>query len=88
VVAVCPLIAGRAVKGPLVEMLRSIDDLPPTPEGIAACYGRWLDGMLIHPGDEAPRRPASRVEPLLLATTEDRVRIARSILAFGGALRR
>ncbi len=51
IVAVCPLIAGRAVKGPTAKIMSELG-IAATPAAIAAHYGGLLDGLVI---DEVDR---------------------------------
>ncbi len=55
VTAVSPLIGGRAVKGPLAAMLRSLGPAPGLP-GIAGYYARYAGRLVVAPGD-TPGRP-------------------------------
>ena len=50
VVAVSPLVAGRAVSGPLARMLRRLG-LPVSSVGIARCYRPFLDALVIDHSD-------------------------------------
>ena len=52
VVAVSPLIGGRAIKGPLVQVMEGLG-LPPTNSGIAAAYEGALTHMVIDRSDAA-----------------------------------
>ncbi len=51
VVAVSPIVGGKAVKGPLAGMLRTIAGAEPSAAAIAAHYGGLVDGLAVHPGD-------------------------------------
>lgn len=88
VVALSPIVAGRAVKGPLADMVRTLSGLDPTPSAIVAHYGGLLRGMVVEHGD------AHTVTDLpVLAThtimggADDRARLAREVLAFAERLR-
>lgn len=52
VVAVSPLVGGRAVTGPLARILRRFGH-PPSSIGIARCYRPFLDTLVIDRGDAA-----------------------------------
>jgi LPPG:FO 2-phospho-L-lactate transferase len=52
IVAVSPLVGGRAVSGPLARLLRRFGH-PPSSVGIARCYRPFLDALVIDRGDHA-----------------------------------
>jgi LPPG:FO 2-phospho-L-lactate transferase len=52
VVAVSPLVGGRAVSGPLARLLRRFGH-PPSSVGIAGCYRPFLDALVIDRRDRA-----------------------------------
>ena len=54
IVAVSPLVGGRAVTGPLVRLLRAAA-VPSTSAGIARCYRSFLDALVIDRRDSADR---------------------------------
>lgn len=91
IVAVSPIIAGKALKGPAAKLMRELAGEP----GVAAVaqhYRGLLDGLVIDEADtdaaEAVR--ALDVEPYvtraIMVTDDDRVRLARETLAFAAAL--
>ena len=51
VIGVSPLIGGRAVKGPLEAMVRSLLGVDPSASVIASRYADILDGWVVAPGD-------------------------------------
>ena len=51
--AISPIVHGRAVKGPLAEMLRSLDGVEPSPAGIVRHYGPLVRAAVVERGDEA-----------------------------------
>jgi LPPG:FO 2-phospho-L-lactate transferase len=67
-VAVSPVAAGQAVRGPLGGMLRA-ERLPVSPLGIASCYRGLLDGMVIDLQDAA-WRPKLEREGIATAMTD------------------
>lgn len=94
VIAVSPIIAGTAVKGPTAKIMRELD-LEPSAASIARHYAGLIDGFLIDREDRAladaieiPRR-ATRT---LMQTLDDKVALARECIDFcaalGGATRR
>jgi LPPG:FO 2-phospho-L-lactate transferase len=80
VVAVSPILAGRAVKGPLATMIPQLSGKPASAEVVAEHYGHLLDAYFVHPGDgfEAPF-PVIETN-ILLQAREDRVLFARELL--------
>ena len=58
IVAVCPLIGGRPVKGPADKMMRALG-MAPNPLSIADAYADFLDGLVI---DSSDRHWSPRLE--------------------------
>jgi LPPG:FO 2-phospho-L-lactate transferase len=87
VIAVSPLVAGDAVKGPTAKLMRELG-LEVSAHAIAQHYGDLIDGMLIDERD--PPRPFElahgRVDTLM-KTLEDRARVARAALELADSLR-
>jgi len=54
VVAISPIVGGRAVSGPLARLLRRFD-LPISPAGVAACYRPFVDTMVVDRRDRGER---------------------------------
>lgn len=79
IVALSPIIGGKAVKGPAAKIMGELG-VPVSSAGVAAFYGDFLDGLVLHDRDRA-EMPAI-VGPRLLATDtlmktgDDRVRLA------------
>jgi len=86
VVAVSPLVGGKAVKGPTAKLMDELR-VPTTNAAIAAHYGDLIDGLLTHHGDDAPAGIASAQTDTLMTTLEDRVRVARAALDLAQSLR-
>lgn len=82
VVAVSPIVGGRAVKGPLAGMVASLAGREASASAIADHYGSLLRALFVAPGDEVVR-PGLRAIPgdILLPTPSDRVAFARRLLA-------
>jgi LPPG:FO 2-phospho-L-lactate transferase len=53
VAAISPIAGGKAFRGPLAEMLKTLGH-EPTAAGVAALYGDLLDVFVVAPGDEGP----------------------------------
>jgi len=84
VVAVSPLIAGAAVKGPTAEIMREMG-LGASAASVCAHYGDILDGFVLDEADSAEhgRLPvATAVTRTLMSTLEDREHLARFTLDF------
>jgi LPPG:FO 2-phospho-L-lactate transferase len=87
-VAVCPLIAGQAIKGPTAKIFDELE-LPRTPAAIAAHYGELLDGLVIDTQDAgwaARCGCPTIVTQTLMRTLDDRVALARATLDFAACL--
>jgi LPPG:FO 2-phospho-L-lactate transferase len=88
VVAVSPLIAGRAVKGPTAKLMRELG-IETTPLAIATHYAGLIDGLVV---DESDRRFAGRcglptlVTSTLMSTLEDKLRLATQTLEFANEI--
>jgi LPPG:FO 2-phospho-L-lactate transferase len=85
VVAVSPIVAGAAIKGPTAKMMAELD-IPNTAVEIARYYRSWIDGFIL---DEADRTLEDEVQALGLATVvtqtvmvslDDRVALSREAL--------
>jgi LPPG:FO 2-phospho-L-lactate transferase len=87
VIAMSPIVAGRAVKGPLAEMLRSLGGLEPSPRAIVQHYGGLLTGLVIERGDEADVGIPTLATETVMGGADDRLRLARELLAFAEGLR-
>jgi LPPG:FO 2-phospho-L-lactate transferase len=82
VVAVSPLVAGEVVKGPTAAFM-DFTNLPVTNEGIATYYGQLVDGLV---ADERTENTPVLETDVLMATPDDRRRVAEQTLKFGLAL--
>ena len=94
VVAVSPIIAGRAVKGPTAKMLEELG-IVPSAEVVARRYGDMIDVFVADPDDAAVISDAGLdlevfATPTLMRTLADREHVARAVLdaADRAALRR
>jgi LPPG:FO 2-phospho-L-lactate transferase len=87
VIAVSPIIAGQAVKGPTAKMFADAGAVP-SAAAVAAHYGDLLDGLVLEAGD-ATAGIAARCFPArtLMTTREDKIALARTVLAAAEALR-
>lgn len=85
VVAVSPIIGGRALKGPADRMLAS-RGVDVSPIGVADIYGDLIDGLVIDTADAsleanlATRGLQTLVTQTIMGGKEDRARLAQEIL--------
>ncbi|MHB8509672.1 MAG: 2-phospho-L-lactate transferase [Candidatus Dormibacteria bacterium] len=85
--AVSPLIAGEAVKGPTVNMMASAG-FPPTAVGVAAAYDGLIEAMVIDRADVAEKAALEQMGLRVLVTDtlmegfEGRLRLAAEVLDF------
>lgn len=93
VIAVSPIVAGRALKGPAAKMMAELR-LPATAAAVAAVYGDLLTGFVI---DEADGAQADQIRdlgievlvvPTVMASREDKIALARHVLDFAASLSR
>ena len=91
VVAVSPIVGGRAIKGPTAKIMGELG-LPADVPAVAAHYRGLIDGLVID-REDAALRPRLLEEGLQVAVTDtvmrsldDRVRLAREVLDFADAI--
>jgi LPPG:FO 2-phospho-L-lactate transferase len=88
VVAVSPIIGGRAIKGPTAKMMAELG-LAITSRTVAEHYARLLDGFVLDPADdkeaEAIGLPCLTM-PTLMESEGDKRRLAAAVLAFARRL--
>ena len=90
IVAVSPIVGGRAIKGPTAKMMRELD-IPASATAVARHYRDLITGFVL---DECDAARESEVADLGMATTvtqtvmsnlDDRIALARDVLAFVSA---
>ena len=89
VIAVSPIIGGKAVKGPTCKIMDEIS-MPPTARAVSDYYGELLDGFVFDNADKAEASRASLpslVTQTLMETLEDRINLARDVLEFADDLK-
>ena len=92
VVAVSPIVAGRAVKGPTAKMMRELG-MAPSAVAVAHHYGDLLDGFVLDVEDDAMADElrsdglAVRVAQTVMENVDDRESLARVVLDFADELR-
>jgi len=83
VVAVSPIVGGRAVKGPLATMIPELTGAPATAGAIARHYGKLLGGLVVERGDEGDvRGVATRAIDTIMRSRDARRRLAAETLVF------
>jgi len=87
VIAVSPVVGGKAIKGPTVKMMRELA-VSNTAVWVAGHYADFLNGFVLDTQDTASEKDieelgiASLVTPTVMSTLEDRVQLARDCLEF------
>ncbi|MFL7867748.1 MAG: 2-phospho-L-lactate transferase [Anaerolineales bacterium] len=82
VVAVSPIIGGKALKGPAAKMMAEMD-MPVTATAVAGYYGQLIDGFVIDVQDKEQAKKfdcVSLVTDTIMNTRDDRARLARETL--------
>ena len=90
VVAVSPIIGGRAVKGPTAKMMAELG-LSTSARTVAEHYARLIDGFVIDVADAALAQAIDLpclATPTLMSSEADKCRLASEVLAFARGLRR
>jgi LPPG:FO 2-phospho-L-lactate transferase len=88
IIAVTPIIGGKAVKGPTAKIMGELG-LSATAATIARHYGRLLDGFVLDAEDEALAREigaATIITNTMMRSLDDKVALADACLAFCGRL--
>jgi LPPG:FO 2-phospho-L-lactate transferase len=85
VVAVSPIVGGRAVKGPTAKMMQELG-LAVSSATVAERYGDLLSGYVVDSADATGVRAKLHVAPTLMTTLEDREALARTVLDFADSL--
>lgn len=87
VVAVSPIIGGRAVKGPTAKLMDELG-LAVTNQTIADHYAGVIDGLLVDRIDEVDLSVATASTDTLMLEISDKVRVAQAALELAAAVRR
>jgi len=88
VIAVSPIVAGRALKGPAAKMMAEMG-LEASAAAVAAYYGHLIDGFVYDAQDEgitAEDGLALLCADTIMSTAADRERLAREVLTFAEEL--
>ncbi|WP_062344132.1 2-phospho-L-lactate transferase [Novosphingobium sp. CCH12-A3] len=85
VVAVSPIIGGKAVKGPTAKLMEELGT-PLANASIAAHYADFIDGLVIDQGDDAPDGVAVARTATLMHNDVDKVRVAQAALDLAASI--
>jgi LPPG:FO 2-phospho-L-lactate transferase len=91
VIAVSPLVGGRALKGPTAKLMAELG-LPATSASIAQHYREVLDGLILDQVDARDTRAVEEqgviaaVTSTIMQSLDDRMKLARFALAFAARL--
>lgn len=84
VIAVTPIVGGKALKGPTAKIMAELG-ITPSARSVASHYGELIDGFVLDAQDEQETdemlRPVT-VTNTVMQTLEDKVALARHCLAF------
>jgi LPPG:FO 2-phospho-L-lactate transferase len=86
VIAVSPLVDGKAVKGPTAKLMAELG-LEISNDTIWDHYAEFLDGLIVHGDDPSPAGTAISRTDTLMHTASDRERVAQAARDFATALR-
>ena len=92
VIAVTPIVGGKALRGSAAKMMRELGK-EPSPRAVAGEYLRFIDGFVLDREDihlaEGVRSLGMQVlaAPTVMRTVEDRVTLARAVLDFAHTVR-
>jgi LPPG:FO 2-phospho-L-lactate transferase len=81
VAALSPLVGGKALRGPLAEMMESLGH-EPTARGVAGLYGDLVDVFVLDPEDErlAGNIRGALVCPIVMVDPQRRAEVGRKLL--------
>lgn len=85
VVAVSPIIGGKAVKGPTAKLMEELG-IRLANASIAAHYADFIDGLVIHDDDDAPAGIAIARTDTLMRDDDDKARVAQAALDLAASM--
>ena len=91
VIAVSPIVGGQAIKGPAAKMMAELG-MPATAMAVAEHYHGQIDGFVIDEADAALKQDIEGlgiptiVTKSVMVTLEDRIELAKTVLAFADKL--
>lgn len=81
-IGLSPIVAGRAVKGPLADMLGDIESLPASAASVVRHYDGLLDAFVVEAGDEPDIPLPTLATRTVMGDRADRARLATELLDF------
>jgi len=87
VIAVSPLVDGKAVKGPTAKLMSELG-LAISNDTIGGHYADFLNGLIVHNDDPASDSVAVARTDTMMRNPTDRERVARAALEFAKKLRK
>jgi LPPG:FO 2-phospho-L-lactate transferase len=88
VIAVSPIVGGKAIKGPTAKMMRELN-VPASAAEVAGHYGDLLDGFVLDQQDAALHKTLAMptvVAQTVMVSLQDRIDLARATLDFAHSL--
>jgi LPPG:FO 2-phospho-L-lactate transferase len=91
VIAVSPIVAGAALKGPTAKMMKELS-MPTSARAVAKYYGDVLDGFVIDQSDEFQVEAIEALgiktwlAPTIMKDLQDRIDLAQQVLQFSKSL--
>jgi LPPG:FO 2-phospho-L-lactate transferase len=85
VVAISPIVGGRAVKGPTAKMLKELG-LDVSAASVARRYDGLIDGYIVDQADAKGIACKTHIAPTLMTTLADKEALARTVLDFADTL--
>ncbi|MCJ8156124.1 2-phospho-L-lactate transferase [Sphingomonas sp. LaA6.9] len=86
VIAISPLVGGKAVKGPTTKLMAELG-INADNEAIAGHYAGLISGLLHDSADAPPLSTPARSTATLMTSLDDKVRVARAAIVFAEALK-
>lgn len=82
-VAITPIVAGQAIKGPAAKLMQELG-WTPSPQSVAAYYGALLSGFVYDQRDSMPNLDGVRTIGFdtIMITYKDKLRLAADVLAW------
>ncbi|UVO54244.1 2-phospho-L-lactate transferase [Sphingomonas sp. SUN039] len=85
VIAISPLVGGKAVKGPTTKLMSELG-IDPDNRAIAAHYEGIIDGMIHDAGDAGPASLPACATATLMSDLSDKIRVAQAACDFARTL--
>jgi LPPG:FO 2-phospho-L-lactate transferase len=84
VIAVAPIVGGKAVKAPTAKLMLELG-IPVTPRAVADHYRGVIDGLLVDDGPQSVSIPVATADTPMVSL-EDRARVASAALALADGM--